>query len=750
MRAGPGGACRRAGEQSQAVTARRAVGIGSALADGVTTETSTGDAGQNELCSDVLAQLRNLDALLKKAVERARALYAAGEEDAAFHGVYISEQEIDSLLEREGAETLGSDATVSDALSDFMSGLCPTTLGERWEFTDFDNAVVVLALAPEVSARYERVYAYLQDDVTRRKPTVDLALNLLCDSTEARIERRGRFAPEAPLIRSGLLRLLPDPSQVEPPLLAHYMRLDERAIRALLGDEGLDSRLATFSELIPAPAERDDLAELDEVVKRLLTFTARAKSEGRRTRFLFSGPATSSKRQAAEAFAVAGRRALLAADLQRYPSWQTEPAEVASLLTREATLSDATIYVSGLKADMAEAAAAKSFLATLVEYEGVIVVASESPVIAVLAGGDQFLHVPFALPAYDERLSLWQRLTEASGIKAGASTLTRLATNFTLAPEQVEAAVGTARQRLEWRGTSAAKPGKEEADSELLAAARSQTGVELAALTTRLKPLYGWKDIVLPADQLEQLLEICQRVTHRQDVLEKGGFGKKLSAGKGVAVLFAGPSGTGKTMAAEVIANELGLNLFRIDLSRVVSKYIGETEQNLERIFTAADRSNSVLLFDEADALFGKRSAVHDAHDRYANIEVSYLLQKMEQYEGIAILTSNLRGNIDEGFVRRLAFIVHFPFPEEETRAEIWRRVWPQETRVDPGVDFAALAERFRLSGGNIRNVGLAAAFLAAAESRPVQMSDILRATRTEYAKVGRILTETELEEVVL
>jgi SpoVK/Ycf46/Vps4 family AAA+-type ATPase len=202
-------------------------------------------------------------------------------------------------------------------------------------------------------------------------------------------------------------------------------------------------------------------------------------------------------------------------------------------------------------------------------------------------------------------------------------------------------------------------------------------------------------------------------------------------------------------MAAEIIANELGLDLFRIDLASVVSKYIGETEKNLERIFAAAVRSNSVLLFDEADALFGKRSAVTDAHDRYANVEISYLLQKMEQYEGITILTSNLRGNIDEGFWRRLAFTVHFPFPETDTRLEIWKRLWPEETALEADVDFAKLAEHFSLSGANIRNIGLAAAFLAAAEKRPVRMADILHATRREYTKVGKAVTAIELEDMV-
>jgi SpoVK/Ycf46/Vps4 family AAA+-type ATPase len=239
-------------------------------------------------------------------------------------------------------------------------------------------------------------------------------------------------------------------------------------------------------------------------------------------------------------------------------------------------------------------------------------------------------------------------------------------------------------------------------------------------------------------------------------VLDDWGFDGKLSLGKGVTALFAGPSGTGKTMAAEVIASALGLDLYKIDLSGIVSKYIGETEKNLDRIFTAAENANAILFFDEADALFGKRSEVHDSHDRYANIEISYLLQKMEQYEGIAILATNLRQNLDDAFVRRLAFTVHFPFPDQADRRRIWAGIWPSATPVADEVDFDFLSNQFKLSGGNIKNVALSAAFLAASEceARPndsegrggqVTMAHLFHATQREYQKMGKVLSAAEL-----
>jgi len=235
-------------------------------------------------------------------------------------------------------------------------------------------------------------------------------------------------------------------------------------------------------------------------------------------------------------------------------------------------------------------------------------------------------------------------------------------------------------------------------------------------------------------------------VEYRSLVYDNWGFGDRLSLGKGLSVLFAGPSGTGKTMAAEIIAGELGLDVYKIDLSTVVSKYIGETEKNLSRIFTEATTSNAILFFDEADALFGKRSEVRDAHDRYANIEINYLLQKMEEYDGIVILATNFRKNMDEAFVRRIQSTIEFPFPDAEDRLRIWQGVWPENTpRAD--LDLECMASRFQITGGNIRNIALSAAFLAAEDGGCVRMKHLMRATLQEYQKMGKIIMDEEFSE---
>ena len=248
----------------------------------------------------------------------------------------------------------------------------------------------------------------------------------------------------------------------------------------------------------------------------------------------------------------------------------------------------------------------------------------------------------------------------------------------------------------------------------------------------------------MPEDQKEQLREICGYFMNMSVVYEEWGFQRKTSLGKGLNILFAGPSGTGKTMASEIMAGELGLDIYKIDLSSIVSKYIGETEKNLDRIFQEAQDSNAILFFDEADAVFGKRSEVRDAHDRYANIEVSYLLQKMEEYQGIVILATNFRKNIDDAFVRRLHFAVEFPFPEEKYRLQIWQRVSPVEAPQSDSLNLHFLARQFKLSGGNIKNIAVASAFLAAQDEAPIGMDQIVRAAKREYQKMGKLVLESD------
>jgi ATPase family associated with various cellular activities (AAA) len=615
-------------------------------------------------------------------------------------------------------------------------------LEKEFGLVELDLALLVIAVAPELDLRYERLYAYLQDDVTRRRPTVDLALGLLCPSIEAKIGARTRFSANAPLLRHGLLRLIPDPSHIDPPLLALAMKPDELVVRVVSGVEAPDSRLASFVRLVRTTTEQA-APPLDDRTKGALGALAdRWRETPARTHLHLHGPPGSGRRRAAETVAAIAGLTLLEVDLARAIEERANLDDVIPLLFREARVRGAALYLAGthLLQDPERALERAILLDELEEHPGPVVLGGSSPW-PVGRRPEGLVSIELPVPEPGVRSVAWSDALARIGQGLGDIDLRTLAERYRLTPGQIDEAVAVAGADATWAAAlsgSAASGPNPLALEDLAAAARSRSATDLARLARRVTPIHVWEDLVLPPDAVIQLRELCARVTGRHRVLEEWGFGRKLSLGRGVNALFAGPSGTGKTMAAEIVAGELGLELYKIDLSGVVSKYIGETEKNLDRIFQAAEGASAILFFDEADALFGRRSEVRDSHDRYANIEISYLLQKMEEHDGVAILASNLRQNLDESFVRRLSFTVHFPFPEEAERLEIWRGIWPDETPLAPDVDLGSLAARFKLSGGNIRNVSLSAAFLAAQDGGTVTMAHLSQAIRREFQKLGK------------
>ena len=335
-------------------------------------------------------------------------------------------------------------------------------------------------------------------------------------------------------------------------------------------------------------------------------------------------------------------------------------------------------------------------------------------------------------PDSAEQKQLWQQVLGAAAARLNGS-LDGVASQFRLSTQTIVASGDDVRADV---------AASDQPDALLWRVCRDASRSRLDDLAQRLEPAAGWDDLVLPEAQKTILQQIAAHAKHRLTVYQHWGFAAKGARGLGISALFAGESGTGKTMAAEVLAHELHLDLYRIDLASVVSKYIGDTEKNLRKVFDAAEDSGAILLFDEADALFGKRSEVRDSHDRYANIEVSYLLQRMEAYRGLAILTTNMKAALDVAFQRRLSFVVHFPFPDQQQREIIWRGIFPAATPVDE-IDHAKLA-RLSMSGGNIRNIALNAAFLAADQGTPVRMSHLLQAAHSEAAKRDRPLSDAE------
>ena len=677
----------------------------------------------------LLARLRALEARVRDAVARRRATDPAPEDP--FRGLYISPEAVDRVL-ADGDPSSGSAA--ESALADDLllaaeraaddaeiagAVLRLRRLQRLFSLDDRDIAVLVVAVAPDVDRRFERLYGYLNDDVTRRRATVGLALEL-CGLAPADGSARSRILPGGSLTTAGLLLIDDD----ERPVLGRSLRIPDRVTSHLLGSDTIEPELQGLLESAARPAEQPRSDRLE-----------RALRSGARPIYLREGGMASGVATAAASIHALDT-ACLTLDLARVAA-ASRPEDLVSRAIREARLTAAVLIVTGIDIVAERAPALAGRLA-------------DAPCPTVLVGTRTWdplwsssvaVQLDAPVPHGDDRRRLWAAAladeADPTATNGHRAALLDAAEAFKLSAPQVRRATRSARLRalVDARAIDSA---------DLQAGARAQNTAGLERLARRVEPRADWSDLVLPAEVRTHLEELVIRARHRERVLDEWGIGGRSSRGRGITALFAGESGTGKTLAAEVIAAHLGLDLYVIDLSTVVDKYIGETEKNLDRIFSEADRVNGVLLFDEADAIFGKRSEVRDARDRYANVEVAYLLQRMERFDGLAVLTTNLRANLDEAFTRRIDVIVDFPMPEDQARIELWRLHLPARLPQDTSLDLEFMARRFRLSGGNIRNICLTAAFLASDGDRPVQMADLIRGTEREYRKLGRLTVEAE------
>ncbi|HEY2800174.1 MAG TPA: ATP-binding protein [Chthoniobacterales bacterium] len=507
------------------------------------------------------------------------------------------------------------------------------------------------------------------------------------------------------------------------PLVANRLQIDERILFFLTGLQQLDERLSSLFEPVTETAE---IAASQSALIDRLEKAWRSAFTGKKplTALQLCGPDSGAKRLLAGALAER-----LTINLFRLPATLL-PVNMAELETlhrlweREAILQNAALLLDCGRGEIADA-----------QREAAIdrwIEMTTTPLIVMTREPRREIERPLFTVEVRKPTSGEQRIAWHEAIGESAhdwnGQLDRLVSQFNFSTTAIRAT---------------AKSLGEKSESSIWEACRLRARPRLQDLAQQIASSATWDDIVLPAAQMRTLQTIALHVRHRATVCDDWGFAEKSERGLGLSALFAGPSGTGKTLAAEILANELRLDLFRIDLSAVVSKYIGETEKNLRRVFDAAEEGGAILLFDEADALFGKRSEVKDSHDRYANVEISYLLQRMEAYRGLAILTTNMREALDPAFLRRLRFVIQFPFPDQVQRAEIWRRIFPAKTPIDT-LDLEKLS-RLSISGGNIRSIALNAAFAAADANTPVQMSYLLSAARLEYEKLEKPLTETEL-----
>ncbi|MEH1806298.1 ATP-binding protein [Nostoc sp.] len=597
----------------------------------------------------------------------------------------------------------------------------------------FERDVLLLCAGRELDRSWSSLFAKAQGDHQQNYPTFSLALEVLAEA------HWSALLPSASLRRWRLIEVGAGNTLTTNPL-----RIDERILHHLMGVQHLDERLAEIELSVPVTAYL--VSSHEYVAQQLADTWLQALDETEILPVLqLCGTGVASKPAIASTACNFLGLSLYAISAEAIPADTNQLNLIKCLCEREWMLSDRVLLLDCDDLETMEASRNSAISRFIETINCPLIITSRDR-----RRQRQRSLITFDVhqPTSEEQQLIWQN---ALGNIAPSfqGHVESLVSHFSLSPTDIQTASLRVKSLVKKIEGQRDKETEESVASisthfHLWDICRNQARPRLDELAQRIEPSASWKDLVLPEKEQEILHEIAAHVEKRTKVYKNWGFGSKSGRGLGISALFSGASGTGKTTAAELLAKELRLDLYRIDLSSIVNKYIGETEKNLRRVFDAAETGGVILLFDEADALFGKRSEVKDSHDRYANMEVSYLLQRIESYRGLAILTTNLKSSIDQAFLRRLRFVVQFPFPDAKQRAEIWQRVFPSQTPTE-GLDFTKLAQ-LSTTGGNIRNIALNAAFIAAISGESLGMKHILQATKSEYTKLERSLTDTEIK----
>jgi hypothetical protein len=616
-----------------------------------------------------------------------------------------------------GDDALASAAAAREAAAQMDPAPALQLLADQLRLSPFERDVVLLCVAMELDSRTGALCARAQGDAGQPWPTFSLAFAVLEEpSWDA-------LSPTRPLRYWQAIEI---DQRAHQPITGAPLRADERILHYVKGLNAIDQRVAGLLSLVEPsgtlPPSQQALA--NDIAERW------ERVEGQAPVAVLVGPDEGAQRQVAGAAAQLLARRLYRLSAAALPTDQTERDRIARLWQREAALLPVALYVDTHEEEGAPEARGglSRFFGAASRSDSFLFVAAREPVATTGFPSHTF---EVTRPTLNEQEEAWREALTALPSAEREQAAARLAGQFGLNAAEIRAVA--AETPAEPRDTYPAR---------LWAECRDRSRPRLGTLAERIAPRATWDDLVVPGETDALLREMVAQVAARATVYTHWRFAERMNRGLGISALFAGESGTGKTMAAEVIANALDLALYRIDLSQVVSKYIGETEKNLQRVFDLLEGGGAILFFDEADALFGKRSEVRDSHDRYANIEVNYLLQRMETYTGLAILATNMKGSLDQAFVRRLRFIVPFAFPSPAERKVLWQKVFPQDLPTE-ALDWERLA-RFNLNGAGIHNVALNAAFLAAADGGVVTMPLVLRAARSEFRKTERPLSEAE------
>ncbi len=609
---------------------------------------------------------------------------------------------------------------------------------ETFKLSKFETFCIYLSVAVELDPSFEKNIRFFNETLNSAYPTLGLALKIYCQDAEGYLKERINLNQQCKLFKYFLINSLPLYENI--PLVSVPLKLDTSIVDFILNFKHYQIPDSFMSLVMPHTQKATH--SFESIEAKLHTFVKANAEETHDKNLLFSlhGPLGIGKHELAYHFCSEYDQTILLVDCAKLEHRVSE----VHLMTRESILNRATVVLENFE-HLIEEENTSIFLETLLKSLGkfakISFILSETPWYNQLEMDALItLDVMLELPDAMERLTTWQEQSKTAKLDATVN-LDELSNKFKFTPKQISKVYRDATNEMLWKHADAI-------DSKMLhRASYNQLSHHLKDKAELMTSRYGWNDLILPAEQLGLLKEACDHVRYKHIVFDKWGFHEKLTYGTGLGLLFTGPPGTGKTLAAQVISNELNLEIYRVDLSQVISKYIGETEKNLKLIFDEATLSGAILLFDEGDALFSKRTDVSDSHDKYANVETSYLLQKIEAYEGISIVTTNLLGNIDDAFIRRFAFVVHFPFPTADYRRQIWRTIFPVETPLSEMLDLDYLANTFEFSGGNIKNIALNASFKAAAHNRPVSMKDLLQSVVSEFSKTGKAILSSDFGE---
>lgn len=618
------------------------------------------------------------------------------------------------------------------------------SLTANFALSDAERDLLLVCLLPEIDFRYRRIFGYFQDDASRTKPPVELLLQLVLPRVESLEEGRALFDPGAKLVGRRLVAVGGEDEN----RAMRSVRLDDRVVSYLLDSDESDPRLRGILSANFSPVGWDELLFDDALVAHLRDLAAYLKSENVPLRF--HGARGGGGEKAARAICTENGVALLTCDVRAALRDAARWELTVDLAYREAQLRGAAVYWDGV--EQIEQDEQKAFM-----WDALLAAAQASPCITFLAEthsgaapasvrGPHFPRVDFPVPHYDLRRRIWLEYLPAELPRREEAAET-LAGAFQFTEGQVLGAVEAAREIAMRRDVFSPSVTRE----DLYEACRKQSGGLLLSFARRVEPsrLLTTDDLILAEPNKLQLQELLNRIRLRSRLFSAMSFEPRLEQGKGLLALFVGASGTGKTMSAELLASGLGVDLYKVDLAAVVSKWVGETEKNLNRIFVEAEDSNALLFFDECDALFGQRGEIKEAKDRWANLEVNYLLQRVEEYSGVVIMATNLRQNIDDAFLRRIQVIIEFPSPDVGLRLEIWKQTLPPAPHSDLSEDeLKAIAQRFAITGGSIRNVVIDAAFRAlAAGHAAITVRDVVDSVAREYQKMGRPITQGDFGE---